>query len=164
MRLQVEPKRRPRASKSSPRCAQAWPSATQKRACKLEVEPKSFEVAKTSKSSSRAGESSTLRVASAPEINLGGAKLQFKCDLDGQVAPKRRRVALGVRLGTPKCDPRGSNLRSECDLELPSATEGAQSCTWIAIGRAHFDALTQNSHLDSFHYFENPKPRPEIFG
>ena len=111
MRLQVEPKRRPRDSKLSPGGGQAWPSAISKRPCKLEVEPKSFQVAKTRKSSSRAGESSTLRVARALRIDLRGAKLHLKCGLEGQIARKRRQVALGVRLkdpGTPEWSPRGA--------------------------------------------------------
>ena len=73
--------------------------------CGLEaqVQPKSFEVAKTRKSSSRAGESSSLRVARAPKISLRGAKLRLKCGLESQVAPKRLQTALAVRLGALKC-------------------------------------------------------------
>ena len=103
MRVQADSKKRPRDSKLSPRGAQTWPSATPKRPCKLEVQPKSFQVAKTLKSSSRAGESSTLRVARAPKINLRGAKLHFKCGLESQIGAKTRQVALGVRLGARKC-------------------------------------------------------------
>ena len=117
MRLQVEPTRRPRDSKLSPGGGQAWPSAIPKRPCKLDVEPKSFQVAKIRKSSSRAGESSTLSVARAPKISLRGAKLHLKCALEGQVGHKNRQVALGVRLGRPKSAqvepkrrPRGSKL------------------------------------------------------
>ena len=109
MRLQVEPKRRPRDSKLSPGGGQAWPSAIPKRPCKVEVEPKSFQVAKTRKSSSRAGESSTLRVARAPKIDPRSAKLHLECGLESQVEPKRRQVALGVRLGRPSWSSEGQD-------------------------------------------------------
>ena len=59
--------------------------------------------AKTSKLSSRVGGSSILRVARVPEIDPGGAKLHLEGGLEHQVEPKRRQVALGVRLGALKC-------------------------------------------------------------
>ena len=45
-------------------------------------------MAKTSNISSRAGESSILRVARATKFDPRGAKLRLECGLDGQVGPK----------------------------------------------------------------------------
>ena len=51
--------------------------------------------------------------------------LHLKCVFEGQVAPKRRQVALGVRLGALKCGPRGAKLRLEGGLEAKKgALEG----------------------------------------
>ena len=111
MRLQVERKRRPRGSKLSPGGAQAWPSATPKRPGKLEAEPKSFQVAKTRKSSFRAGESSTLRVARAPKNR-----------------PQRRQVALEVRLGGPSC----AQEAPSCAWSAAWNAQVAPSCAWSA--------------------------------
>ena len=68
-----------------------------------------------------------MRVARAPKIDLRGAKLRLKCGLEGQVAPKRHQVALGVRLGRPKSaqvEPkrraRGSKLSPRGGHEAPS--------------------------------------------
>ena len=54
-----------------------------------------------------------MRVARAPKFVPRGAKLHLECGLEGQVAPQRRQVALGVRLGAVKCGPRGATLRPD---------------------------------------------------
>ena len=75
-----------------------------------------------------------MRVARAPKIDLGGAKLHLKCGLEGQVSPKRRQVALGVRLGALKCGPRGAKLRLECGLEGGLKSLGGPKRRQVALG------------------------------
>ena len=110
---QLEPKRRSRDSKLSPGRGQARPSAPPKRACKLEVQLKSFQVAKTRKSSSRAGESSTLRVAGTPKNRS-----------------QRRQVALKVRLGGPSC----AQEAPSCAWSAAWSAQGRQERRKVALG------------------------------
>ena len=64
--------------------------------------------------SSRRGESSILRVVRAPKIDPRSAKLHLRCGLEGQVAPKRRQVALGSQ------------------FEEPIGVQKTPSCAWKA--------------------------------